>query len=321
LFSRPFKFDFFAYSMMQVLCDLVLEYLDDCHSIKDPKAESHSRKLRILETSERRKFKKWTTFYQGSSRIILAAPHAGVAKTNKMKSRCGHPKACCEPDDRTNELCKELWDRLQTLGVDVSFVCAELHREYVDLNRSNVDQGPELDPEAEQVWHFYHGKIEEIISNWRNKAGVFIDFHGQNHDHEMIEMGLFLTREQLLEINGGVITEDSKKRISAKIGFQKLGFPGCVTGVKSFPTILQKHLDRIHERQVKCFPCADHPYPLENEKYFHGAYCTWKFGKGNVDAFQIESPRYLRVDPSMRKQYIKALANAIIEYTQLLGIT
>ena len=34
--------------MMQVLCDLVLEYLDDCHSIKDPKAESHSRKLRIL---------------------------------------------------------------------------------------------------------------------------------------------------------------------------------------------------------------------------------------------------------------------------------
>lgn len=238
-----------------------------------------------------------------------------------MKSRRGHPKACVEPDDKTNELCKELWDRLQTLGVDVSFVCAELHREYVDLNRSNVNQGPELDPEAEKVWHFYHGKIEGIIRDWRDRAGVFIDFHGQNHDHEMIEMGLFLTREQLREINNGIITEESKKRISAKIGFQKLGLPGCVTGVQSFPTIMQKHLKRIHERQVKCFPSGEHPYPLENEKYFHGAYCTLKFGKGNVDAFQIESPRYLRVEPSFRKQYVKALANAIIEYTQLLGIT
>merc|ERR1719350_2280651 len=134
----------------------------------------------------------------------------------------------------------------------------------------------------------------------------------------MIEVGLFLPGHILKELDSGIVSDEARKRVSAKLGFEKLGLPGCVTGEQSFATILQKHLNRIPLRKVECLPNKDHPFPREGEKYFHGAYCTGIYSRmcECVDAFQIESPKYLRVDEYYRKQYVKALANSIIEYSQ-----
>ena len=125
---------------------------------------------------------KWL---EGNIPIILSCPHGGYSRPENIpiyNARNGDPKTL----EITEELVLECHE---TSGHNVipSVVASRIHPSRIDMNRPVMY----AEPEAMRIYRKYHTKMEEIISNLKNKYEkvMILDIHGMKDTEEDIILG------------------------------------------------------------------------------------------------------------------------------------
>lgn len=123
----------------------------------------------------------------GKIPIVISAPHGGNKESLSIKNRTS---GVTSTDSYTIELAKDIQNELYyLLGKQAGLIYCSRKRTEIDLNRP-VDDSFE-DDKLERIWYQYHFEIQrELIKHiWSDSIILYLDIHGQNHKHEVLEIG------------------------------------------------------------------------------------------------------------------------------------
>lgn len=198
------------------------------------------------------------TYQEGELPIIISAPHGGRMDIPGVAQRTGNGVKI-EPTTNTHLLAHAIANYIEgSVGKKPYFVIGQVHRQYVDLNRSPESAFEQ--PRAGDVYNAYHGKLEEFCNHANQRFGkaLLIDIHGQSVAPNMVFRG---TR------NGRTV-----RNLSRVIGKE------THVGPQSFSTLLK-------DQNIPLEPTEDAP---EDHRYC-GGYTVECYGnQGGVGAVQLE---------------------------------
>ncbi|CAJ0639893.1 12030_t:CDS:2 [Entrophospora sp. SA101] len=188
------------------------------------------------------------------------------------------------------------------------------NQDFIDYTKKNINAGVDVnytnginegfnqtfESETQIVWNDYHtfmkSAVEEIEE--RFNYGIVIDLHGHGHPENYIELGYVLSSE-ILSLPTNELNSDQSipSRSSIRALYTRmqsaLNFVDLLLGeTTSFGGILQSY-------GYGTIPSYAHPYPKQNERYFHGGYIVQKYGSRHGE--QVET----------RETFTKTLSNTV----------
>ncbi|XP_077142465.1 uncharacterized protein LOC143806213 isoform X1 [Ranitomeya variabilis] len=274
---------------------------------------------------------KFTEYHVGNMSLILTAPHGGSLNPSSIPSRdagcwektlgkCYYRHSCPSGTVRDNVNCKvkimaDLYTQemvlalakeicLLTSGRCPHIVINNLARSKLDANREK-DEAAFGVREAEQAWEEFMGFIHMAKSNmW---SGLLLDFHGQSHPEQWIELGYLISKASL---NYGNFSSFDSSIYSLAERQINMTFQSLLRGNQSLGKL-------IEDGNIKyvTVPSPSNPKP-KSGNYYSGGYIVKTHGSqmtGEVDAIQIELPKWVRKGRE-RPKFAAVLARAIIHY-------
>lgn len=181
---------------------------------------------------------------EGKFPVVISAPHGGSKDSPFIKNR---KSGVTTKDSYTIELSKDLFTELQKFKIKPSLIYSNRKRTEVDFNRQEKDAYE--DSYLKTLWYQYHFDIQrELIKNmWSDSVIIYLDIHGQNHKHGLLEIGFDTrnyTKEQI--ILGDMFVEAEIKAYPAtNMEEPNPYFDGgyCVATYKNYPNVVAIQLE------------------------------------------------------------------------------
>lgn len=260
-------------------------------------------------------------FLRGDAPLLLSSPHGGSLKIPGPDRRTlienGRP-AFLKADRWCGKLVREVAQAFaQASGLRPYVVFAQVHRLYVDPNRSPKAGYHPQNPLARQAWERYHRQLQAFIEEMRERfgssQGLLLDLHGSNVRQRMKAGGWFPGSDPLYGLLLGSLKGSGVRsiaRLQAQQGPDVLYRPG---GLRP----------RLHGLLLGTGPaqaplyvwprCENDPEPLR------GRYLLHTYGSHRPEglpALQLEHSRELRANDAVRREYVRLLAEAVWGFLQ-----
>jgi len=248
-------------------------------------------------------------YLEGSLPIIISAPHGGTFAPNDIVNRTD---GVFDRDDYTKELTLEIIEEFfKQTNCYPHTIMMDLCRTKVDANREE-NEAVSKDEQSIATYRSFHSFIEESISKVGKKyqKGLYLDIHGQSHQHKAIEFGYLLTNDILRLENDKLSAYAKRSSIATISDYSDYSFIEQIKGDYSLGTLMSK-------KGFASIPSKDMPYASKDDEYFEGAYNTKTYASTNgncVSAIQIEFPYYCRESNVNRKETAKAIVSSILEF-------
>ena len=257
-------------------------------------------------------------YQAGNLPIILTAPHGGYLEPNEIPDRncsgCVYVR-----DSYTQELTREIAQEIHNLtGCYPHIIYNLLHRKKLDANRA-IGDGADGNSIGQDAWRTFHGFIDtsrsEVYGSW--EKGLHIDMHGHGHDIQRLELGYLLSGSELRMSDGDLEADNFYQESSIQSlrnnNLQNLSFTKLLRGDESMGSL-------IVDKGYPAVPSNEDDAPSSGDSYFSGGYITQEYGSqqsGSIDAIQIECNQDVRFEESDRQAFAIAIAESIVEFTQL----
>lgn len=256
--------------------------------------------------------KNHVEYIQGSLPIIISAPHGGTYDPDYITDRTN---GVFEMDENTNELTHEILEEffIQTKCYPHT-ILMKLSRKKVDANRAPSEATSDHH-KAISSYKSFHNFIKEAKHTVDKKyqKGIYIDIHGQSHDHGHIEFGYLLFNDTLKLTDKELLKQQELSSIKTLGKFSDKCFIEQLKGKSSLSGLMSK-------REFKSIPSEETPY-AQCGNYFEGAYNTKTYSSqdnGSVSSIQAEFPFIgCRDTKENRKKTAKALVESLIEYMDI----
>jgi N-formylglutamate amidohydrolase len=240
--------------------------------------------------------------------VLFTCPHGGREKLEQTRERdicnlptppCSRKKFSTEKDRRTKELTEKIIQNIVNLNArEVYSQIANVHRAYVDLNRSpKCAFETSTNQLAEKTYNKYHNGILETIKKMyiQNDTGLcfLFDIHGteQNNPDDGTSVDIFFGTDHHKTICG--LMEVNPKALWDNTGLIKLLQD---KGYHTYPQIMgQDEFDKLD-----------------------GGTTIKKYGgrnvKQRVEAIQCEVHSYFRINKQRREQFARDFAECILTF-------
>ncbi|XP_063287722.1 uncharacterized protein LOC134572596 isoform X1 [Pelobates fuscus] len=274
---------------------------------------------------------KYIEYQVGNMSLILTVPHGGSITPNTIPSRdagcydkvtkmCIYTHNCPSGSVKDSTNCKATTVKdLYTMetALSLSKEISRLTGGYCPhviinhLSRSKLDPNRDKDeaafgiPEAEQAWDDFMNFIG--LAKSQMSTGLLIDIHGQAHPEQWIELGYLISMSNL---DSGKFSAADSSIYSLSKQLTDISFDTLLRGSRS----LGKFIEEQNGKYI-CVPSPTNPAP-NGGNYFSGGYIVSTHGsklKGQVDAIQIELPRWIR-ESTERPRFSIALAKALLNF-------
>ena len=256
--------------------------------------------------------KNYVNYVEGNIPIIISASHGGTLKPKEIPNR---KKGVFEMDTNTKELTHEILEEFysQTKSYPHT-VIMNLSRKKVDANR-DIEEATTKNAHAIKSYESFHNFIkdakEQVDKSFQK--GLYIDIHGQSHEHKHIEFGYLLFNDTLKLSDEEIRAHQKSSSIKTLGKFSKHCFVEQIKGETSLSGLM-------HKKAFKAIPSLDMPY-AKCGNYFEGAYNTKTHGSqddGAVSSIQAEFPyKGCRDTKQNRKKTAKAFVQSLIEFTKI----
>ena len=251
-------------------------------------------------------------YIQGSLPIIISAPHGGTSNPNDIPNR---DSGVFDMDDYTKELTYEILEEffIQTKCYPHT-ILMNLSRKKVDANRA-INEATSDHYKSISSYKSFHTFIEtaKIKVDKKFQKGLYIDIHGQSHEHQHIEFGYLLFNDTLKLGDEELIKHQKLSSIKTLGKFSDKGFVEQLKGSSSLSGLM-------HKREFKSIPSVDTPY-AKCGNYFEGAYNTKIYSSqdnGNISSIQAEFPFLgCRDTKENRQKTAKAFVESLVEYMKI----
>jgi len=254
----------------------------------------------------------YVEYIQGSLPIILSAPHGGTYDPKYIQNR---KSGVFDIDSNTKELTQEILEAfLNQTNAYPHAILMNLSRKKVDVNRSLSDaldnQGKALDS-----YNSFHNFIQNAKIKVHDKfqKGIYIDIHGQSHEHQHIEFGYLLFNDTLKLDDKNLLEHQKLSSIKTLGNYSDKCFIEQIKGTSSLSGLMSS-------RNFKSIPSQDMPY-AKCGNYYEGAYNTQVYcsqDDGSISAIQVEFP-YIgcRDTKENRQKTAKAFVESLIEFMNI----
>ncbi|XP_077340907.1 uncharacterized protein LOC143986295 isoform X2 [Lithobates pipiens] len=274
---------------------------------------------------------KYTEYQVGNLSLILTVPHGGSLAPSSIPSRdagcwekstkmCYYVHSCPTGTTKDTTNCKVTTVKDLYTQEMASAVAKEIcrltsgycpHVVINNLSRSKLDPNRDKDeaafgvPEAEQAWEEFMGFIRTAKSHM--STGLLIDIHGHSHAEGWVELGYLISKTNL---DSGNFKAADTSIYSLSRRRPSTTFDSLLRGKDSLGKL-------IEEQNASYFsvPSPSNPGP-KGGNYFSGGHIVATHGSktsGEVDAIQIELPRWIR-ESAERPKFAAVLAKAILNY-------
>jgi len=239
-------------------------------------------------------------FEKGDIPLIISVPHGGSLKCENIPERSN---GIFGIDKGTTEFSKDLIKllkrnfRMKGAGTRTpSYIISKVPRSQIDLNRDETVAYVQTSLLAQEIYNFYHNKIQELIHSNLDSHGssLLIDVHGfekKSRPPGFRDVDVILGTNNLESL----FTESIPKRDWGK-------------------NIRGKIIQKFLQLNIPIAP----GHPRRREYVLTGGYITQQYGASNFLAnsktIQIEfSDRIRMYDKKLREIVINALINILFE--------
>jgi N-formylglutamate amidohydrolase len=235
------------------------------------------------------KFRKYFEIGLGTVPIVLSCPHGGFKKPGRIPD---NENGVQLPDLNTYFIGKQIIHALEAKGNKIYYILNKIHRCKVDLNRPlrfSIAFN-RTSKEAREIHQYYHKKLIELTQEClaRFNRCLFIDFHGFTKPHKYYPDIIFGN------IFGNTLTICSKPTDPDYKEYW--GF-----------TEVKRELSR-HFSLDDGLGISDFNLP------YSGGYITHQFyRKAQINAFQLEVAKYIRMSRGLTTKLINSLVSGIIK--------
>lgn len=246
------------------------------------------------------KVREFVEFGKGDIPLIISVPHGGALAGNNIPERLngifGIDKGTIEFSKDLIKLIKKNF-RIKGIGNSTSsYVISKVRRSQIELNREENVAYVQTSLLAQEIYNFYHNKIQELIHSNLESHGrsLLIDIHGFEKDDRpqgFRDVEVILGTNNLNSISSKPITKkDWGKNIRGKI------------------------IKRFLDLDISIAP----GHPRRREYVLTGGFITRQYGashlKSKSQAIQIEfSDRIRLYDQELRDLVLKTLTEVLIE--------
>ncbi|MHA1194055.1 MAG: hypothetical protein ACTSP9_17500 [Promethearchaeota archaeon] len=246
-------------------------------------------------------FTKYVKYYQGNLPLIISVPHGGKSKIEEIPER---KRGIRGIDKNTIEIAIELIEQIKKIcnlqkngpnGPKIPcFVFSLVSRSIIDLNREKSTAFVNTSKLANEIYRFYHSKVEEYIHLNLEKfnRSLLIDIHGFESDKRppgYRDVELILGTNNL-----------------------KTLFPEPIPKKEHGKNVRGKIVKRFNKIGIQIAP----GHHLRREYVLTGGYITKKYGATNIknsQSIQIEFSDKIRIhDKDLRSRVLFNLAEIII---------
>lgn len=256
--------------------------------------------------------KNYVEYISGSLPIIISAPHGGTYDPDYISNR---NRGVFDIDENTQELTQEILEEFFTqTSCYPHTVLMNLARNKVDANRA-INEATSDDFQSISSYKSFHQFICDAKKQVHRKyqKGLYIDIHGQSHEHGHIEFGYLLLNDTLKLEDKELKKHQKYSSIKTLENFSNKCFIEQLKGKSSLSGLMNK-------KNFKCIPSQDMPY-AKCGNYFEGAYNTKVYSSqdnGSISSIQAEFP-YLgcRDTKKNRKRTAKAFVESLIEFMHI----
>lgn len=256
--------------------------------------------------------KNYVEYIEGTLPIILSAPHGGVLRPKEVQTRTS---GVFDMDTNSAELTHAIINEffIQTNQYPHAIIM-NLCRTKVDANRTLAEATSSCTHSIDSYHRFHHFiQTARIKVEKQFQKGLYVDIHGQSHEHGHIEFGYLLHNNILKNSDEELINYQDFSSIKTLSKFSKHSFVEQLKGDFSLSQLM-------HNKGYKSIPSQDMPY-AKCGNYFEGAFNTQHYSSQNgsgVSAIQAEFPfKGCRDTKENRKKTAKAFVTSLIEYMQL----
>lgn len=233
--------------------------------------------------------KKYFEIGYGTCPIILSCPHGGYKKPKRIPFKT---KGAQIVDTNTYFISKQIIQELKERNIKIYYVLSKIHRSKIDLNRPPGSEHAfnQISSEARNIHFAYQDQLvrfaQDCVSNYTR--ALLIDFHGFtkpeiNYPDVIFGHVFGKTLDLTLESE-----EQNCNR-----------YWGC---------------SQLYEEISKFFTLDDGLALTNYNIAYSGGYITQRFyNKNQISAIQIEIAKYIRLDTTLTKNFIRAIVNAIIK--------
>ncbi|MFX1410476.1 MAG: hypothetical protein ACFFA6_08995 [Promethearchaeota archaeon] len=244
-------------------------------------------------------FKKFIKFEKGTIPLIFSVPHGGKLKCDEIPTRksgiLGIDKGTIKLTQKLMYYLKKYSKKKNLNRFKPSYVFSNVPRSKIDLNREEIDAYEHRSKLAEKIYHRYHNKIEQYISENLEvfNTSLLIDIHG--FEKTKRPSG-FRDVELILGTNNleSFFSEPVSKRYWKN-------------------TIRGKIIKRFLKLKIPIAP----GHPRRREYVLTGGYTIQKYGSSQIlksKTMQIEFSDRIRIyEKKLRKIVLRTLAEIIIE--------
>ena len=265
---------------------------------------------------------RYVEYIAGNMPIIISAPHGGVVIPSIIPDRTAStcfndPNYTTAYDTYTQEVVRSLdTSMLNYIGCRPHTIICRVARTKVDCNRS-IDYGACGDTTAQKIWNDFHkyiGAARDFVNSTATR-GLYIDFHGQGHSVQRLEIGYGASETDLQKsdayLNTTSIKTNSSIQYMSNNNYHNQTHAQMLRGQYAFGTMMA-------DAGYPSVPSLQDPYPLVGQPYFDGGYNIRRYGtadSGYIDAIQIESNRTnVRDNYANIKVFTDTLARVIVRY-------
>ncbi|CAD5125003.1 DgyrCDS13243 [Dimorphilus gyrociliatus] len=269
-----------------------------------------------------------TTYYVGNMNLIITVPHNGQKAPVNISDRtkgctdqnnncvwsnnCSPQSSSCKAitigDGYTKNIAMKCYNRVHELtGLYPHMIISELRRVKMDPNRE-INEATFGDPIAIQVYNDFHGFIDQAKNSF-SEHGLLIDMHGQTHPEQWIELGYLISKHKLVN---NILDPSTSSIKSLNSRFNNISFESLLRGSNSFGKLLNDYSYNV-------VPSPNNPDPTASGNYYSGGFITKTYGSsncGNTDAIQIEAPKSIRFNSSIRNKFARDLGDVIVTFMQ-----
>ena len=214
--------------------------------------------------------KTYLTFGEGTTNLILSAPHGGDIRPISIPKR---KSGTLLKDTYTRRLTEKLLNLFKS--ENPFYIYADIHRSRVDLNRY-VEKAINGNYRANEIWLNW----DELLRDYTKKAKLYndkvlyIDIHSHN-DSDKFELGYDLSARNYINL-----FKNKKTRYKTTLDSLEKDKYEMLFGEGS----IKATLERFWYKTLM---------PTGNEVYFNGGRNIEVYSGNNVGGIQIETPIYL----------------------------
>jgi len=256
--------------------------------------------------------KNYVEYIQGSLPIIISAPHGGAHEPKNIPNRVN---GVFDMDDYTKELTYNILQEFFTQTKCFPHtILMNLSRKKVDANRA-INEATSDNHEAISSYKRFHQFIQDAKINVDKKfqKGLYIDIHGQSHEHQHIEFGYLLFNDTLKLKDAQLEKHQEHSSIKTLGKFSDKCFIEQLKGESSISGLM-------NQNNFKAIPSDDMPY-AKCGNYFEGAFNTKTYSSqdnGSISSIQAEFPYVgCRDTKENRQKTAKAFVQSLIEYMEI----